>query len=124
MKKTTTPRKQRHARIRAKVKGTSDAPRLFVFKSNKYTYAQLIDDAKGSVVLASVELKDLNNLAKEKQEEAMSRKVSNAYKAGLLIAKYAKDKNIAKVVFDRGGYKYHGRVKGVAEGARAGGLKF
>lgn len=110
MKKTTKKQKRimRHRRIRARMSGTDKKPRLCIFKSNQYVYAQLIDDQKGRV-LVSVK-KDL--------------KVDQAQKAGEEIAKKALDKKIDKVVFDRSGYKYHGRVKALAEGARQAGLKF
>jgi len=110
MKKTTKKQKRimRHKRIRARMSGTDKKPRLCIFKSNQYVYAQLIDDQKGRV-LVSVK-KDL--------------KVDQAQKAGEEIAKKALDKKIDKVVFDRSGYKYHGRVKALAEGARQAGLKF
>lgn len=101
-------RKRRHNRVRAKIRGTSDRPRLCVFRSNKYIYAQLIDDEKGTV-LAAVSGK---------------KAVKNSSKVGKSIAEKAKDKKIGKAVFDRGGYKYHGRVKALAEGVRKGGLKF
>ena len=110
MKRLTKKQKRiiRHKRIRARVSGTDKTPRLCVFKSNQYIYAQLIDDQKGSI-LVSVK-KDL--------------KVDQAQKAGEEIAKKALEKKIDKVVFDRSGYKYHGRVKALAEGARQAGLKF
>ena len=95
-------------RIRSTVKGTANRPRLSVFKSNKYTYLQLINDLDG-VTLAS-----------SKAETG----VDNAKEAGSEIAKLAQDKGINKVVFDRSGYKYHGIVKAAAEGARDGGLDF
>jgi large subunit ribosomal protein L18 len=102
---------RRHNRVRAKVAGTSKAPRLCVFKSNQHIYAQLIDDAKGKTILSA---KDTGKKAK----------VAAASDVGKEIAKLAVEKKITKVVFDRGGFKYHGRVKAVAEGAREGGLKF
>ncbi len=101
-------RKRRHNRVRAKIKGTSDRPRLCVFCSNKYIYGYIIDDNKGATLAAA------------RQQKA----VEGARKVGKKIAEDAKGKKIDKVVFDRGGYKYHGRVKALAEGAREGGLKF
>jgi large subunit ribosomal protein L18 len=99
-------RKRRHRRVRAKIKGTEEKPRLCVFRSNKYIYAQLIDDEKGKTLInAKAEL-------------------NKAAKVGEDIAKKAIKEKINKVVFDRGGYKYHGRVKALAEAARKGGLKF
>mgnify|MGYP001600500456 CR=1 FL=1 len=107
-------REKRHARIRAKVKGTSARPRLIVFRSSSAIYAQLIDDEKRKTITCVSDLKIKN---KEK-------KVERAKKVGLLIAEKAKELKIDSVVFDRAGYKYHGRVKALAEGAREGGLKF
>ncbi|MFA6992326.1 MAG: 50S ribosomal protein L18 [Candidatus Gracilibacteria bacterium] len=107
-------REKRHARIRAKIKGTSARPRLIVFRSSAAIYAQLIDDEKRKTITSVSDLKIKN---KEK-------KVEKAKKVGLLIAEKAKELKIDSVVFDRAGYKYHGRVKALAEGAREGGLKF
>jgi len=101
-------RNRRHKRIRAKISGTAQTPRLCLFKSNQYLYAQLIDDQKGRVI--SFVREDLS--------------VARAKKAGEAIAKKALEKKINKVVFDRSGYKYHGRVKALAEGVREAGLKF
>jgi len=106
---------RRHKRVRGKISGTADRPRLSVFRSNKNIYAQLIDDEKGKT-LVSV-----------KNSEVKSKKIKKSEMAkelGMLIAKKAVEKNIKKAVFDRGGYKYHGRVKALAEGAREGGLEF
>ena len=94
--------------MRAKIKGTSDRPRLCVFCSNKYIYGYIIDDSKG-VTLAAARQKKI---------------VDGARKVGKKVAEEAKEKKINRVVFDRGGYKYHGRVKALAEGARDGGLQF
>ena len=105
-------RKIRHLRVRKQVNGTSSIPRLNVYRSNKNIYAQIIDDEKG-VTLA--------------QASSMKEKVNNletAKKVGEQIAKEAKKKKINKVVFDRGGYLYHGRVKALAEAARENGLEF
>ncbi len=106
-------RLKRHKRVRAKVSGTAECPRLNVFRSNKNIYAQIIDDVTG-VTLVSASSLDMENGS---NKEA-------AFKVGEAIAKKAIDKGIDKVVFDRGGYIYHGRVKELAEGARQGGLKF
>ena len=107
---------RRHTRVRGKISGTAECPRLNVFRSNSNIYAQLIDDVKGVTLAAasSVE-KDFDGVGGNKEA---------ARKVGQLIAKRAADKNITEVVFDRGGYIYHGRVKELAEGAREGGLKF
>lgn len=106
-------RTRRHNRIRAKVKGTAARPRLAVFKSLSYMYAQLIDDTKG-VTLASAS--DVGLKGKTKTERARL--------AGVELAKTAKEKKITDVVFDRGGFIYTGRVRAFAEGAREGGLSF
>ena len=110
-------RKARHARVRAKVSGTPEVPRLNVFISNQNIFAQIIDDTKGTTLVSASSIdKDLK-LANGSNIEA-------ATKVGELIAKRAKEAKIKKVVFDRGGYLYHGRVKALAEAARANGLEF
>ena len=106
----------RHKRVRGKVSGTAERPRLNVFRSTNNIYAQLIDDVKG-VTLASASTLD-------KEIEGYGGNKDAARKVGELIAKRAADKGITDVVFDRGGYIFHGRVKELAEGAREGGLKF
>jgi large subunit ribosomal protein L18 len=110
-------RQRRHRRVRAKVFGTSTRPRLNVFRSNKGMYIQLIDDTKGNT-LVSAHSKEIKIKQKNK-----GGKTEIAYQLGKLLAQKAKEKNITQAVFDRGGYKYHGRVKAVADGAREGGLK-
>ena len=108
-------RQKRHLRVRAKVKGTANAPRLNVFRSSKNIYAQLIDDVAGvTIASASTVEKDFG----------YGGNCEAAKKVGQTIALRAKEKNITSVVFDRGGYIYHGRVKDVADGAREGGLEF
>ena len=110
-------RKARHSRIRTKLSGTSDSPRLSVFRSNKQITAQIIDDEKGiTLVSASSMDKDL------KIENGGN--IEAAKLVGELVAKRALDKGITEVVFDRGGYVYHGRVQTLAESAREAGLKF
>jgi len=109
--------KKRHKAIRARVQGTSEKPRLQVFRSLNHTYAQLIDDDSGKTILSAKTEKDEGKGKKENKTE-------KALRVGEDIAKKAKEKNIKKVVFDRRGYLYHGRVKAVAEGARKGGLEF
>ncbi len=104
----------RHKRVRAKITGTADKPRLCVFRSNQHIYAQIIDDVLGKTILS---IGDTDLKLKGKKADA-SKKVGKA------VAEKALEKNIKEVVFDRGGYKYHGRVKALAEGAREGGLKF
>ena len=109
-------RARRHARVRAKVSGTASCPRLNVFRSLQNIYAQLIDDVKGETLVSASTV--------EKDFEEYGGNKSAAHKVGELLAKRAADKGITTVVFDRGGYIYHGRVKELAEGAREGGLKF
>lgn len=109
-------RKKRHVRVRTKISGTAERPRLNVFRSNKNIYAQLIDDVAGvTLVSASTQ---------ENGFEGVGSNVAAATKIGETIAKRAAEKNITAVVFDRGGYLYHGRVKALAEAARENGLEF
>lgn len=112
-------RLRRHRRVRAKIRGTAQKPRLSVFRSLKNIFVQIIDDEKGQT-LAGLSTKGL----KPTKGNPFKGKAALSYEAGLLIAKKALEKGIKEVCFDRGGYLYHGRVKAVAEGARAGGLKF
>ncbi len=107
-------RLKRHKRVRAKISGTGACPRLCVFRSNKHIYAQIIDDTTGPT-LASARARVLEGAGGYK---------AAAGQAGEVIAKRAGERKIADVVFDRGGYLYHGRVKELADGARKGGLKF
>ena len=109
-------RQKRHIRVRGKISGTPERPRLNVFRSNANIYAQVIDDVNG-VTLASASTLD-------KEFEGAAGNCEAAKKVGLLVAQRAKEKGISVVVFDRGGYLYHGRVQALAEGAREGGLKF
>jgi large subunit ribosomal protein L18 len=122
-----TKRYRRHRRVKAKVFGTARQPRLCVFRSNKYIYASLIDDEKNKTLLVASD-KDIKKSKIEKskaeKEEKISGKIAVAFEVGELIAQKALKNKIEKVVFDRGGYKYHGRVKALADGARKGGLKF
>ena len=109
-------RERRHKRVRTKISGTSECPRLCVFRSNANVYAQIIDDTKG-VTLVQASTLDKEVKTKHSNKEA-------AKEVGTLIAKRALEKNIKSVVFDRGGYIYHGVIKEVAEAAREGGLDF
>ena len=112
-------RKNRHARVRATLRGTTDRPRLCVFRSLSHIYAQIIDDSKGHTLACA------STLDHEVKGETNGRvKVGEAELVGALMAKRALEQEITQVVFDRGGYKYHGRVKALAEAARQGGLKF
>ena len=109
-------RLKRHARVRAKVSGTAERPRLAVYRSNAHIYAQIIDDVAGvTLCAASSTEKDFGSIGSNKE---------SAKKVGMTIAERAKAKGIEDVVFDRGGYIYHGRVSELAAGAREGGLKF
>lgn len=123
-------RYRRHRRVRAKIYGTAKMPRLCVFRSVKHIYAQLIDDKKGRTLFSAgdLELKKLKTKKKRpsltKVSEEKTRKVAIAFEVGKLIAEKAQKLKIEKVVFDRRGYPYHGRIKALAEGAREGGLKF
>lgn len=112
-------RARRHRRVRARISGTPERPRLNIFRSLANIYAQLIDDEQG-VTLVSASSID----AELKARMEGKKKSEQAKLVGAAIAERAKAKGIAAVVFDRGGYKYHGRVKAVAEGAREGGLEF
>jgi len=120
-------RARRHLRVRAKVSGTAQKPRLCVFRSNQHIYATLINDEKNSTILVASD-KEIKKPKTERinseKEGKLSAKVALAYEVGQLIAQKALKNKIERVVFDRGGYKYHGRVKAVADGARKGGLKF
>ena len=128
MLKKQERKNRRHKRVRAKIKGTAEIPRLCVFRTPKHIYAQLIDDEKGKTLLSLTDAGLKKSKPKPKTQKIekgiKTAKVALAYEIGKLIAKKALEKKIEKVVFDKGGYKYHGRVKAVAEGAREGGLTF
>ena len=109
-------RSQRHKRVRGKIHGTAERPRLNVFRSLQNIYAQLIDDVNGVTLVSASSV--------EKDFEEYGGNKSAARKVGEMLAKRAIEKDITDVVFDRGGYIYHGRVQELAEGAREGGLKF
>ncbi|MFH1181072.1 MAG: 50S ribosomal protein L18 [bacterium] len=108
---------RRRSRVMAKIFGTEQVPRLSVFRSNRHIYWQLVDDSKKKIILSAGDFKG------SKLKKKMT-KTASAYETGKLIAQKAKDLKIEKIVFSRGGYKYHGRIKALAEGAREGGLKF
>ena len=113
---TNKQRLRRHKRVRAKISGTAARPRLNVFRSNANIYAQIIDDENGVTLLSASTLdKDFNGYGGNREA---------AKTVGTMIAKKAAEKGITEVVFDRGGYVYHGRVKELADAAREGGLKF
>ncbi len=109
-------RLKRHVRVRGKISGTPERPRLNVFRSNANIYAQIIDDVNGVTLVSA------NTL--EKEFEGAAGNCEAAKKIGTVLAERAKAKGIEQVVFDRGGYVYHGRIAALAEGAREGGLKF
>ncbi len=116
---TRESRIRRHARVREKITGNGSRPRLCVFRSLNHIYAQVIDDVQGQTIAAASTLD-----ADIKKETKGKKKAGEAALVGTLIAKRAKDKGIGQVAFDRGGFKYQGRVKALAEAARKGGLKF
>lgn len=108
-------KEDRKKRIRTKLRARADRPRLSVFVSNKHIYAQIIDDQKGRTLASATD---------REVEQKGGKTVDVAKRIGELIAKKAKNTDVSKVVFDRGGYKYHGRLRALAEGARKGGLSF
>ena len=113
MNKKTEKRIRLKKKIRAKVNGTSERPRFSVFRSNQYIYAQLIDDTKSTTLISASDI-----------ESKKGTKTERATAVGTEVAKQAQAKGIKKVVFDRNGFKYTGRIKALADGARAGGLAF
>ena len=113
---TRAQRMKRHSRVRSKISGTPERPRLSVFRSEKNIYAQIIDDVAGSTLVSASTV--------EKGFEGNGGNVEAAKKIGALVAERALKKGIEEVVFDRGGYIYHGRVQALADGAREAGLKF
>jgi large subunit ribosomal protein L18 len=118
----TTSQKQivrfkRKRRILSRMEGTQERPRMSVFRSNKHFYVQLIDDVKGHTLVSACTLE-------EELKEKVGSNIEGVKQLGNLVAKRALAKNISKVVFDRSGYLYHGRVKAIADAAREGGLKF
>jgi large subunit ribosomal protein L18 len=109
-------RKRRHVRVRKRIHGTAERPRLAVFRSNKYIYAQVIDDDAGTTIAAASSL--------EGDLKGKGLTVETAGEVGTLVASRAKEAGIETVIFDRGGFPYHGRVKALADAARDGGLDF
>ncbi len=109
--------KKRHKRIRKKIEGTVERPRISVYRSLKHIHVQIIDDIEG---------KTLVSLSTKSKEFGVSKvnNIETAKKVGLLLSQKAKEKNITKVIFDRSGYRYHGRIKALADAAREGGLEF
>lgn len=119
-RKPLSTRKRRHVRVRAKVSGTSARPRLNVFRSSAHIYVQVIDDLAGHTL---AQANDLEEAVKERAGDGAT-KTARSKAVGEVIAERAKAAGIESVVFDRGGFLYHGRIKAVADGAREGGLKF
>lgn len=111
-------RLSRKIRIRRKVNGTAERPRLVVFRSNEHVYAQVVNDQDGTTLVSA------STLALSRNEAGIHGNIDGAASVGREIARLAKEKDIVRVVFDRNGYLYHGRVKAVADGAREGGLEF
>lgn len=106
----------RHRRVRARITGTSTCPRVAIFKSNRHVFVQVIDDEAGKTLLS-------NTIAAKKAVKTKGTKTETAASVGKVIAANMKEKGISQAVFDRGGFKYHGRVKAVAEALREGGIK-
>jgi large subunit ribosomal protein L18 len=119
-RKALTNRERRHRRVRAKISGTTQRPRLNIFRSSAHIYAQLIDDTQSHTIVAA---SDLEEAVRERAGEGAN-KSARARAVGEVIAERAKTAGVDAVLFDRGGFLYHGRVKAVADGAREGGLKF
>lgn len=120
IKRNTNKRLRSKTRIRKKISGTTEVPRLTIYRSLNQIYAQIIDDSTGNTLIS------VSSLSKELTDEIKSSKgkISKSKLVGGLVAKKALEKKIANVVFDRNGYRYHGRVQAIAEGAREAGLKF
>lgn len=125
MKSTLTNKIRRHRRVRSKIKGSKKIPRVSVFRSNEHLYVQLIDDAAGKTIIgvSDMETQKGKKIKKDKIEKLGS-KSNRASVLGTTLGKQAIEKGITKVVFDRGSYRYHGRVKALAEELRKAGLKF
>lgn len=119
-RKALTQRERRHRRVRAKISGTTQRPRLNVFRSSAHIYAQVIDDTQSHTIVAA---SDLEEAVRERAGDGAT-KSARARAVGEVIAERAKNVGVDAVLFDRGGFLYHGRVKAVADGAREGGLKF
>ena len=116
---TRLARKRRHVRVRARVMGTATRPRLCVFRSLNHIYAQIVDDSAGHTLVSASSLD-----AEIRDKVTGKKKTESAELVGSLVAQHALDKGIKQIAFDRGGYKYHGRVKAFAEAARKAGLDF
>jgi len=110
-------KKRRHTRIRARISGTAERPRVAVFRSNRFIYAQVIDDAAKKTIISSSDIKS------KRSRTAKIKKTESATSIGRQLAALMKEKGISEAVFDRGGFKYHGRVRSLADGLREGGIK-
>jgi large subunit ribosomal protein L18 len=117
MQSKTDSRKKRHRSLRKRIAGTSERPRLAVFRSTRHIYAQVINDANATTLVSATDIEETLRATKAPKKE-------RAKQVGAAIAKKCLEKGIDKVVFDRAGYKYHGRVSALADGAREAGLKF
>jgi len=115
-KKKQQNRQRRHSRVRARIYGTAERPRVSVFKSNKHVFIQFIDDTKGRTIVSG-------KMVSGKKDKTKGTKTDKASKTAEVLAEQAKEAGIKEAIFDRGGFKYHGRIKAVAEGLRKGGLK-
>jgi len=115
-------RKKRKLRIRKKISGTPERPRLSIFRSARHVYAQIIDDIRGETIVAASSLEKV--IREDAELKAAKGKIKLSLAVGKLIAQRAKEKGIQKIVFDRSGFLFHGRVKAISEGAREGGLDF
>jgi len=116
LEEKTRKRLRRKMRIRKTIRGTPERPRMTIYKSNRFTYIQVVDDVSGTTLAAASN--------REKDHMSIGNRVADLEKLGLLIGERCKGKNIAAVVFDRNGYPYHGKVKAVADGARKAGVQF
>ncbi len=117
-------RQKRHRRLRARMAGSTSRPRLNVFRSLQHIYAQVIDDSRGVTMAAASSLDPEVRAAINGQDDDVRGKVAIARRVGDLIARRARERGISRVVFDRGGYRYHGRVQAMADAARSAGLEF
>lgn len=122
MKNRYSARKRRQVRVRKKISGTAERPRLNVFRSHKHIYVQAIDDVSGKTLAAASSL--IKELPGVESEEAITNKRLTAKKVGIMLAKKLEAQGVTNAVFDRGGYLYHGRIQALADGVREGGLKF
>lgn len=122
--KRVARRRRRHAHVRKKIRGTAERPRLVIFRSLRHVEGQLVDDERGVTLLGvSTRAPAVQQVIADADDEATG-KIAESYSAGRVLAERARDAGLEQIVFDRGGYRYHGRVQAFADGARAGGLRF